>query len=261
MPHTATIAPTTALRVQTLGGFRVWREGEVLADWKREKAVQLFQYLVAHRGVFRHKEHMIEQLWPLSDAATGDRDFKVAMNALTKALEPGRTSRAASRYIERVGSTYALRADALWLDLDAFEQHVHTGNRLLRTDPAAATEAYRAAADLYAGPFLPERRYEDWSAVTREHAHTMALSTMTTLAQLLLDDHPLESLHLASRVRTFDATWEAAYRVQMQAYLRLGNRPAALRTYEQCADTLAEAYDVDPLPQTQDLYVAIKRQG
>ena len=90
-----------ALRVQTLGGFRVWCEGtEILPTaWGREKAIHLFQFFITMRRQFVHKEQIIDRLWPDMEIDKGDRDFKVALNALNRALEPHR------------GGPHAVRAD------------------------------------------------------------------------------------------------------------------------------------------------------
>ncbi|MEM1126624.1 MAG: bacterial transcriptional activator domain-containing protein [Bacteroidota bacterium] len=250
-----------ALAVTTLGRFAVVRAGVPVEAqaWTREKAVALFHFFLAERRRAWHKEQLIEQLWPQQDAATGARDFKVALNALAKTLEPERPPRTASRYIERSGATYRLRTEALWIDADAFEAAVRAGHQALGPDPAQARVHYAEAEALYQGPFLPGRPFDDWAGAERERLQTMALTALTTLADLWLPERPREALRVASEVVRLEPTWEAAYRTQMRAQVALGNRPLALRAYERCADALARVYDTDPLPQTQALYVEIQR--
>lgn len=250
------------LRIQTLGSFRVWREGlEIDLAWGREKAIHLFQFFVTMRqhAARLHKEQIIDQLWPDLDIETGDRDFKVALNAINKALEPDRKPRAEPRFVRRDGLAYGLNLDEVWVDADDFEARVAAGNQAVATAAEAAIEHYQAALALYAGDFLPERRYEDWSSAERERLQVLALGTMTALAGLLVDRSPLESIRLAQRVLAIDPVWEDAYRVQMQAYLAQGNRPLALRTYQQCVAVLDREFAVEPLPETQELYRQIKR--
>ncbi|MCC9076905.1 bacterial transcriptional activator domain-containing protein [Litorilinea aerophila] len=260
------------LRVQTLGGFRVWRYGEEILPgaWGREKALQLFQFFITNRSHYLHKEQIIDQLWPDLDARRGDRDFKVALNAVNKTLEPERTPWSEAQFIRRQGLAYGLAMEYIWLDSDVFELLIAAGNRLLSPQPAdspgdepagetPADEAlamrYLAAAvELYQGDYLPERRYEDWSVAERERLQVLALGTMTTLAGLYLPHNPLESVRLTQRVLAMDPVWEDAYRIQMRAYAAQGNRPLALRTYQQCVQVLQEEFAVDPLPETQELY-------
>jgi DNA-binding SARP family transcriptional activator len=247
------------LRVQTLGYFRVWRNGAeiVPSTWGREKALHLFQFFVTVRGRYLHKEQIVDQMWPELDWETSDRDFRVALNAVNKTLEPERKPRAEPHFVQRHGLAYGLNMQETWVDADAFESLVSAGNHALRDDVQLATEHYRAAVALYTGGYLPERRYEDWVSIEQERLQVLALGTMTTLAGLLVTDSPLESLHLTQRVLAVDPVWEDAYRIQMRAYLAQGNRPLALRTYRQCVKMLEQEFGVEPLPETRELYEKI----
>jgi len=248
------------LQIQTLGGFRAWRErgAEIESGaWGREKALHLFQFFVTTRHRPMHKEQIIDSLWPELDPEAGDRDFKVALNAINKALEPERQARAEPRFIRRYGLAYGLVLEEIGLDAAAFEASIAAGNQALPQDSQLAIEHYQAAVALYQGDYLPERQYEDWTSAERERLQTLALGTMTALAGLLAEHNPLESIRLAQRVLTLDPAWEEAYRVQMRAFLAQGNRPLALRTYQQCAEALEREFGIAPLPETQALYQAI----
>jgi DNA-binding SARP family transcriptional activator len=83
---------------------------------------------------------------------------------------------------------------------------------------------------------------------------------MTTLADLLLQNSPLESIRLTQHALAIDPVWENAYRIQMQAYLAQGNRPMAIRTYRQCVKALQSELDIDPLPETQTIYEQIRSE-
>jgi len=263
-----------ALCIRTLGGFRVWRDGEELqaTAWTREKAIHLMQFFVTLRRQYLHKEQIIDRLWPELDAEKGDRDFKVALNAINKALEPERAPRREPRFVQRHSLAYGLNLEDVWLDTEAFESLIAAANGILSdthlvSDSAQDEEGaqqraiacYRAAVRLYTGDYLPERRYEDWSSAERERLQVLALGAMTTLADLLLDEMPLESIRLTQRVLTIEPVWEEAYRVQMRAYAKQGNRPLALRTYTQCVEMLQNEFDVEPLPETTELYEEIRR--
>jgi two-component SAPR family response regulator len=249
----------TALRVQTLGSFRVWRDGVEItsASWGREKALQLFQFLVTARGRYLHKEQIVDQMWPELDWETSNRDFRVALNAVNKALEPGRKPRAEPRFVLRHDLAYGLNMEETWVDADAFEVLISAGNQVRSKDIEAAIEHYRTAVGLYAGDYLPERRYADWASIEQERLQVLALGTMTTLATLLAERSPLESLRLTQRVLAVDPVWEDAYRAQMRAYQYQGNRPLALRTYQQCVEMLDREFGVEPLPETRELHKKI----
>jgi DNA-binding SARP family transcriptional activator len=249
---------SATLRVQTLGGFRVWRENlEIpISAWKREKALHLFQFLITTRlqESRLHKEQIIDHLWPEVDAEGGDRDFKVALHAVNKVLEPDRKPRTEPHFIQRHDLTYDLNLQTVWIDAIVFEELIMQGNQQLSTDRQSAIELYQQALSLYHGDYLPERRYEDWSSAERERLQVLALGLMTTLAGLLLDNSPLECIRLTQRALTIDPIWEDAYRMQMRAYWAQGNRPVAIRTYQQCVKILNDELGIEPLPETVALY-------
>ena len=255
------------LRVQTLGMFRVWIDGDLLPNvvWKREKAQRLFQFFITLKlndgYQLMSKERIVTELWPTLDMQRADRDFKVALNALNDALEPDRTTRSLSVFIARHGATYGLAPEAnIRIDAEDFRDGLKTAARLENDDPNAAIDAYRDAIDRYAGDYLPDALYEDWASLERERLQTLYLSGATRLAALLLhQDGFQEAIHLCQSVLMIDRFWEEAYRLVMISHALRGNRPLALRTYERCEQTLAEGLDLLPMPETTELRDLIAR--
>ncbi|NDJ77460.1 MAG: hypothetical protein GYB65_14505 [Chloroflexi bacterium] len=253
---------TKSLRVQTLGMFRVWLTGELLPNvvWKREKAQRLFQFLVTARLNDSHnilpKERIVADLWPTLDDNRADRDFKVALNALNDALEPDRPARTLSSFIQRSGLAYGLNPDAdIQIDATDFRQGLKIAARSERDDTDIAIDQYRAALDHYAGDYLPDAMYEDWASLERERLQTLYLSGAMRLAALLLRREGYqESIHLCQSVLMIDRYWEEAYRLMMIGHALRGNRPLALRAYEQCRQALTEGLDLLPMEETTALY-------
>lgn len=245
------------IRIETLGQFAVWRHHEKIESkaWSRDKTTQLLQYLVSnrHRNAL-HKEQIMDHLWE----DWNDNDFKVAMHGLNKVLEPNRASRIDPKYIIRQGISYQLDLDAVWIDVEALEKYVIIGNESYGTNDDTAKNAYKAAIDLYKGMYLPNRIYEDWSSEEREKIQVLILGAYITLAEMVLEKKPLESIRLAQSALAIDATWEDAYRIQMQAYIAKGNRPQAIKTYSKCETILEDEYGIAPLPETKQLLKTIE---
>ncbi|RNC84145.1 MAG: transcriptional regulator [Winogradskyella sp.] len=248
------------IRIHTLGQFAVWRHQNKIESkaWSRDKTTQLLQYLVSnrHRNAL-HKEQIMDQLWD----DWNDNDFKVAMHGINKVLEPDRASRTEPKYIIRQGVSYQLNLETVWIDTEALEQYIVIGNENYGANNAVAQEAYKAAIDLYNGVYLPNRIYEDWSSEEREKIQVLILGAYITLAEILLEDKPIESIRLAQNALAIDATWEDAYRIQMQAYINKGNRPQAIKTYKKCETILDEEYGISPLPETRQLLQTIEEIG
>lgn len=245
------------IRIQTLGQFNLWRENEKIdaKQWGRDKTIQLLQYLISNRQRHAlHKEKVMEELW--EEAV--DRDFKVALHGVNKVLEPNRPSRTEPNYVIRQGVSYQLDLEKVWIDVEALEQYIIIGNEALAENKNLAKEAYKSAIALYKGVYLPNRVFEDWSSEEREKTQILILGAYVILAELLLEENPLESIRLAQCAIAIDNTWEDAYRLQMQAYIKKGNRPQAIKAYQKCADVLDKEYGIDPLPATKSLLKEIE---
>ena len=240
------------IRIQTLGQFNVWREGEKVdaKQWGRDKTIQLLQYLISNRQRHAlHKEKIMDHLWEEGD----DRDFKVALHGVNKALEPNRSPRTEPKYLVRQGVSYQLDTNQVWIDTEALEKFVIIGNEFYSTNNEVAKEAYKKAIDLYKGIYLPNRIYEDWSSEEREKIQLLILGAYITLSEIILEENPIESIRLAQSALAIDPAWEDAYRIQMQAYLAKGNRPQAIKAYQKCVAILEKEYGIDPLPETKKL--------
>jgi LuxR family maltose regulon positive regulatory protein len=237
------------LYIQTLGEFRVWQgDREIPKEaWGRSKARQLFQMLVRRRSM--HREEILEALWPGADPKDAAARLRVALHALQRALEPTRPPGAPPFYVVRQGDRVVLNPEAtIVTDVDEFLRQVEEGRSAARLGLLEkALQHYRRALALYRGEYLPEARYEDWSAQEAEQLALTYLTVMTEVAALLLQRGELEEARaLCYRVLAKDPCWEEAYNLLIEIYLKEGNRSAALRTYQRCVRSLRERLGVTP---------------
>ena len=254
----------TTLRIETLGYFQLALKEEIIPDgqWKRDIAVQLFQFFLTIRNQRAlHKEQIIYQLWGGVSQEVGSRNFKTALHNILKVIEPNKPSRSPSQYIIRQGLSYRLNKEEIWLDIDCLDELIVFGNQQIHQNPELAATAYQHATELYQGIYLPNRIYEDWAAEERERIQVLVLGAMMALAKLKVKENPMESIRLAKRTLSIDATWEDAYRIQMEAYMEEGNRPMAVKAYRQCQQILQKEFEIDPLPETKALFRRISEIG
>ncbi|MCP9766397.1 transcriptional regulator [Lacihabitans sp. LS3-19] len=248
---------TARVKVYTLGKFEVWVDGQKLSskDWGRDKSIQLFQFLfLARNRRAMHKDQIVDKLW---EDDLDDQGFKVALHGINKALEPSRKSHSETKYVVRVGHTYQLNLEDIWVDAIAFEALVNLGNQNLNENPSLAEKAFRESLAMHEGSFLPDRIYEDWTSDERERIQLLFLSTCNTLAELIINENPNESIQLCQQALLLDVAWEEAYRIQMEAYFIKGNRPMAIKTYQVCEKVLQEELGIKPLPDTKKMYYKI----
>jgi LuxR family maltose regulon positive regulatory protein len=239
--------PGYRLAVRALGSFAVWRGTEPVdpRDWKREKARQIFQLLLTYPRQWFYREQIIDHLWPHLPPDAAERDFKVALSALNRALEPNRARGASPFFVIRRESVYGLNPAApIAVDTDDFE-------RLAASD----VTQLREALDLYQEDYLPDAMYEDWSAAERQRLRHLYLLTAERLARHLLQAKQWdETIQVCQTILARDNCWEGAYRLMMQAYAAQDNRPQVHSVFHQCTAALDEELGVEPSPTTQALY-------
>lgn len=253
--------PGYTLRVQMLGTFRVWRGAQEIQarEWQREKARQLFQLLLTYRGHWVQREQICAWLWPEADLDAAERQFKVTLNALNAALEPARPPRVAPFFVRRQGLAYSFAPSyGVWIDVDEFE---------LRAAAAAASEDAdftrrnaQIAVGLYKGDYLAEALYDPWTTEERERLTARFLATAVSYAaRLSAEGDQAAAVQLCEQVLRRDRCYEEAYQTLMRAHARAGSRSQALRSYTRCAQSLRDELAMDPLPETDALYEALKR--
>jgi len=244
--------PGYQLRVQTLGALRVWRGAEEISarEWHRKTARQLLQLFIARRGAWLERETIFETLWRGQAPASAARDFKVALNALNRALEPARAPEDAPAFIAREESAYRWRTGAdVWLDADEFSALLARAEKAVPDD---ALELYRRALALYHDDFLAvDAPYDDWAIAERERLLALYLRAADRLAsECLARDALDECLAWCERILARDLCWEHAYRLMMRAHARRGDRVQARRVFEQCARVLRDELEVAPSSAT-----------
>lgn len=253
--------PGYTLRVQMLGTFRVWRGAQEIQarEWQREKARQLFQLLLTHRGHWVQREQICAWLWPEADLDAAERQFKVTLNALNAALEPGRPPRVAPFFVRRQGLAYSFAPSyGVWIDVDEFE--LRAAAAAASDDPDFARRNAQLAVALFRGDYLAESLYDPWTTEERERliARYLAIA-VSYAARLSADGDQAQAVQLCEQVLRRDRCYEEAYQLLMRAHSRAGSRSQALRSYTRCAQALREELAMDPLPETAALYEALKR--
>lgn len=251
-------AEEPVLRLQTLGSFRLWREGVEVEPraWKRQKARELFLVLLTRRGSLQQKEALCDLLWPEASPQAANRDFRVALHALSEVLDPDRPRNEPARWIERRDAGYAFRpGPEVALDVQDFEGLARRARELLPTEPAEADRLMRRALALYRGDFLEDYPYADWAAPERERLRELYLGMAEAVAHRALEtgDEELAGT-TAHAILARDRCWEEAWRILMRLHLAQGRAFMALRVYEQCAQALEEELGVPPAPETEELH-------
>ena len=182
----AVLGGTPRLRISTLGRFVVERDGEQVdgSAWQSRKARELLKILVSASGRPVPRERLIDLLWPDECGERLANRLAVATATLRRVLDPDRVEPA---YHVVLGADETLALDLRHVEVDVlgFVRDARVGLALLRDGCAEAAQASLSCAVAgYAGDYLPENLYDDWSAPLREQARDVLLLSLRGLTRL-----------------------------------------------------------------------------
>ncbi|MCM3743868.1 hypothetical protein M3193_06905 [Sporosarcina luteola] len=254
--------PGYRIEVQLLGPFALHLGLEEVADrkWQRDKSKEIFIYLLLNKNRYVPKEEIMQALWGDADDKSADRDFKVALNALLKVIEPNRNARENPFFILRKQTMYRLNPKAdIRTDLERFKRLVETG--LSEKTAEKAVDQLLKAEELYKGKLFEEKLSVDWIAQERERVEQLYIQALERLAQSYtrLQDYG-KTIELAEKLLRIDRTWEEAYRLLMYAHYQLQNRPQSIKWYRKCQAVLQEELAIEPMETTEQMYKMIMNE-
>ncbi len=246
--------PGYTIKVQTLGRFEI-RLGDTKVNekqWQREKAKELFQYLLIQGNQLKRKEEIIEELWP--EGTGSDRDFKVALNALNNVLEPNREARGKAFFIGRHQEGYQLNPMAcIEYDANQFTSWITEG--LKENDVEKSIQYLERGFHYYKGVFLPDRKGTWWTEKEREKLYLLYLRGLEKRAQLAVRAEQVDkAIDYCLEIIEYDPLWEEAYRILMYGYYQKNNRPQAVKWFQRCKALLESELGVDPMMATRQMY-------
>lgn len=188
-------------RLYTLGRFRLFlgdRElddkdwGKVRGPTGKMQALLVFLVFQGQRGARR--DLLLDTLWPdQTKVEQAAASLHFAVNRLRCLLEPDRPAFGRSSVIDFDGLRYCfMPRHAVWVDVDAFEQHGRAAAQARHVgDELGAAAQWRLAVSLYHGDFLAGLRaafanddFQDWCTLRRE-----ALREQYQAALLALGEH------------------------------------------------------------------------
>lgn len=254
--------PGYKIDIQLLGPFAIHLGLEEVADrkWQRDKSKELFLYLLLNKNRYVPKEEIMQALWEDADDKSADRDFKVALNALLKVIEPNRSARENPFFILRKQTMYRLNPKAdIRTDLERFKKHVETG--LLEKVADKSVDHLLKAAALYKGKLFEEKLSVEWITQERERIEQLYIQALERLAQSYtrLQDYG-KTIEWAEKLLRIDQTWEEAYRLLMYAHYQLQNRPQSIKWYRKCQSVLQEELALEPMETTEQMYKMIMNE-
>jgi len=252
-------AAVPALRIRLFGQFRVERGQQSLETFGTSRLQELFSYLLLHRADYHARDALAGRLWPEEPAGASRKALRQTLWQLRRILDAGGTSGEPSGLLVQGDSIGWNDAADVWLDTARLE----SASSEVRDAPGARLDAgqverVRDAVTLYRGDLL-QGWYQDWCLFERERLQGLYLGLLDKLmASCEASRRYEEGIEYGNRVLRVDHARERAHWRLMRLHFLLGDRTAALRQYQRCAEALQEELGVAPSERTEALYQQIR---
>lgn len=197
------------IEVVTMGRFDVLVDGHAvpMSAWGSKRARTLLKRLVAARGDAVTRDELIDLLWPESDDIDrlGPR-LSVQLSTVRRILRGG----------------IVAGRESVRLDLDRVEVDIERWFEVGDDSSIVADNT---------GEFLPDERYDDWSAPLRDEIRARFLAAVHRLAERSDARDAIELWHRALGRDPYDERSHRALVVALRSEGRLGDARCAYQAY------------------------------
>lgn len=256
-PQSQEGAERPSLAVYLLGAFRVFANGRLVSNWSGNKCKSIFKHMIMNRHRPVRHDVLMEQFWPDEAPDAAKRNMYQTVYLLRQALQQDDTD---FQFILCQDGTYSLNDQVdIWVDSALFEEQYARGLKLEKEgDMETAVHAYITADELFAGDFLAEDIYDEWTLIHRERIKHAHLDLLDRVSQHYwkTQQYP-QCITVCKKILQGDSCREDIHRRLMRAYLHQGQRHLAIRQYHRCVEHLAQELDVEPMPATNQLFTQI----
>ncbi len=246
----STVLP--ALYVTCFGHFEIRRFDQAITLCHNRNGQAILRYLIAQPDHSASADTLMGAFWAEDSPEVARRKLQVAISAVRHSLNNGYSCEPGGGYILCKNQFYQVNsAVTIHSDVDKFLSLYKAGQQ------ARASQAiipYESACQLYAGPFLVEDMYADWTIPRREQLHQIYLAMCHAIANHYIETSRYEDARKwTNAILQEDQCDEEAHRQLIRVYSAEGRRSEALRQFQRCERILAEELGVSPMPETVQL--------
>jgi len=246
------------IRITTLGQFNILCNNKILDSkaFGGSRPILLLKSIVLHGSKDIPKEVLIDELWPKATAKAGDKNFKINLHRLRKAIEPNPKKEFGYFYIVQKAGLISLDSELVTLDVDEF---IAFGAKAVKNEINSrfetALEFYDKAAQIYKGDYFSEEPYMEWMSRKRELFKVRFVELLQKKAMLHEElDQIDEAIKTWNLILSSDPWLEAAYQNLMILYADSGQKKKALDVFDQCRSIFREDLGTKPDEQTFNIY-------
>ncbi|HZP81210.1 MAG TPA: BTAD domain-containing putative transcriptional regulator, partial [Chthonomonadaceae bacterium] len=237
----------TPWRIELFGRLCARHGAHSLTRFRTQKTGVLLAYLAYYSGQPHRREALIEMLWPEDIPEAGRNSFRVAINALRRALElPDHPEPLLA------DRTYVQLNPALFTtDVAEFSAALQAENQ--SEEDAEKIKSLSFAVELYHSGLLPD--YEEaWVEAERQRLENAYLGALRKLTRLLAQARDFDrAIDYAWRAIRIDPLREDSHRSLMRLYIGIGRPTAALQQYRELEHVLKTELGTAPSAATREL--------
>jgi len=218
--------------------------------WRLSKALHILCYLCSRRNHRAPKETLVEMFWSDADEDTVAKNFHPTISHLRKALNTGQVVK--KDFVLYREGAYLLNPQYRYrLDTEEFERLLVEAREARRSGNVEVSAQLLAdAIKLYRGDFL-EEFYYNWIEELQSYYRDLYLEALKESISHHSErgDHEIV-IRYGQMFLARDPYQEEEHSSVMEAYVRSGNRAAAIEQFDSLRKLLRRELGVDPLPAT-----------
>ncbi|WP_457552121.1 BTAD domain-containing putative transcriptional regulator [Desulfobacula sp.] len=250
------------IRIETLGKFNIFCANKILDNKAFEGArpILLLKSIVLHGSKDIPKEILIDDLWPKATAKAGDKNFKINLHRLRKAIEPEPKKEFGYSYISQKTGLISLDPELVTIDADEF---IAFGARAIENEKKSrfktALKFYEKAVKIYKGDYFAEEPYIEWISRKRELFKARYIELLQKKAMLHEELNQMEkAVESCQLILEADSYFETAYQNLMILYADSCQKNKALDLFQKCRLLFNNDLGTEPDVQTFNIYNKIK---
>ncbi|HSG44376.1 MAG TPA: BTAD domain-containing putative transcriptional regulator [Anaerolineales bacterium] len=223
---------------------------------QRRKSLALLAYLSIERGQHQ-RDSLSSLLWPDYEQSKAFANLRNALLGIQKSIGENRI------IADRESIGLKETAD-IWLDTAQFDSLLEKSQS--EPDISLRTSLLADAAKLYRNHFLTgfslkdAYSFNEWAYAESEDLRLKFANVLTMLSK----DHCAlgqadQAIPFARRLITLDPLNETSHCLLMDVYIQAGQHSEALKQYQTLEQILRKELNLDPQPETRELYKRIRK--
>jgi two-component SAPR family response regulator len=234
------------LTVRGLGCFEVSSKRAGAVKWISKKSMELFAYLLVHRGRGVAKNQIIEDIFEEMPLKNAETYLHTAVYQLRKALTP----HGFKEMVISAQEQYRVDLNKADVDFIAFEQGIEGLAEMNIENEAAAIEMEKR----FAGELFEDKLFA-WSSMERERLAMMYDSLAARLASWLLTRKRYrEAAQIAKRIVSRNEFEEESHLLLLNIFGAMGDRQSLHNAYWQYKQSLLRELGLQPSSAVIQVY-------